>query len=338
MVPFLLLLFCLPNRALANGFRSFKMIPLPSHGCEAYAFDSDNGGPYTGLNDGRIVKYQGPKIGFVEFATTVPNRSKELCDGKNGDDPKTGPLCGRPIGLEFNHRTGELYVADAFRGLMVVARGGGVAARLAGGRDGVPFDAPDAIAIDPITGEVYFTDVGSIFFKTTNMTEILLSGDTSGRLLKYDPKTKQRTVVLTGLAVPNGVAVSKDGSFVLVAEYIACRITRFWLKGPQANTSDIFVQLPGNPDNIKRTKSGDFWVPVNIQKLYPKLISFPLGQKINARGEIIETVNFYAEYNATYITEVHEQLGSLYVASVYTNFVGVYRGLKCSSSGIAHPL
>lgn len=162
------------------------------------------------------------------------------------------------------------------------------------------------------------------------MTEILLSGDKSGRQLKYEPGKRRRTVVLTGLAVPNGVAVSRDGSFVLIAEYIACRITRFWLKGPNANTSEIFAELPGNPDNIKRTETGDFWVAVNIQKLQPKLISFPLGQRINARGQIVETVNFYAEYNATYVTEVQEHFGSLYVASVYTDFVGVYRrGLKC---------
>ncbi|XP_075484683.1 strictosidine synthase-like [Primulina tabacum] len=329
MVPIFLLFLCLSYAAEAHLFHSFEKIQLPTPGSEAYAFDSKNRGPYTGLNDGRIVKYEGPEFGFVEFASTSPNRTKEFCDGKDGNDPSNGPKCGRPIGLEFNHKTNELYIIDAYRGLMVVGRSGGIATRLAGGRDGVPFDAPDAIAIDPITGAVYFTDVGNIFFKTNNMTEILLSGDTSGRLLKYNPKTKQRTVVLTGLAVPNGAVVSKDGSFVLVAEYIACRIIRFWIKGPKANTTDIFVNLPGNPDNIKRTRSGDFWVPVNIQKLQPKLTSFPLGQKINEHGQILETVNFYAEYNSTYVTEVQEHRGSLYVASVYTDFVGVYRGLKC---------
>lgn len=163
----------------------------------------------------------------------------------------------------------------------------------------------------------------------SNMTEILMSGDTSGRLLKYDPTTRRRTVVLTGLAGPNGVVVSRDGSFVLVAEYIACRIRRFWIKGPKANTSDIFVELPGNPDNIKRTRDGDFWVPANIQRLYPKLTCFPLGQKINARGQIIETVNFFAEYGSTCVTEVQEHGSSLYVASVSTKYVGIYRGLKC---------
>ncbi|GER51507.1 pectin lyase-like superfamily protein, partial [Striga asiatica] len=298
----LILISCLPNSPLANALHSFKRLQLPSPGCEAYAFDSDNGGPYTGLNDGRIVKYQGPNAGFVEYATT----SKELCDGTHGD-MRIGRICGRPLDMEFNHKTGELYVVDLFRGLMVVAPGGGVAAPVASG-DGMPVDGPDAIAIDPMTDEVYFTDIGTIIFTNT--------GDTSGRLLKYDQKIKLRTVVLTGIAGPAGVAVSHDGSFVLIAEYLGCQITRLWLKGPKARTKEVITHLPGNPDSIKRTKSGDFWVSVNIQKLHPKLTSFPLGQKINQDGRITETVNSFTEYNATYVTEVHEHLGSLYVASL----------------------
>ncbi|KAK4423771.1 putative serine/threonine-protein kinase PIX7 [Sesamum alatum] len=311
----------------ARCFRSFKKLQLPAVGSESYAFDSHNVGPYTGLNDGRIVKYQGPETGFVEFATTSANRSKEFCDGTDGTDLIITLICGRAIGMEFNHKTGELYLVDSNYGLMVVGRGGGLATQLAGGDR---FDQVDSLAIDPTTGDVYIGDLGTIFQRTKNMTEILLSGDTSGRLLKYDPKTKRLTVVLHGIAMASGVAVSKDGSFVLVSEYITCRITRYWLKGPKANTSEIFVELPGNPDNIQRTKSGEFWVPVNIQKLYPKLTCFALGQRISADGQILETVNFYAEYNTTYITEVHEHHGLLYLGTVDTNFVGVYRGLTCS--------
>ncbi|KAL0408664.1 UNVERIFIED_CONTAM: putative serine/threonine-protein kinase PIX7 [Sesamum radiatum] len=75
MVPiFLLFLFCFPFNAGARCFRSFKKLQLPAVGSESYAFDSQNVGPYTGLNDGRIVKYQGPETGFVEFATTSANR------------------------------------------------------------------------------------------------------------------------------------------------------------------------------------------------------------------------------------------------------------------------
>ncbi|KAK4479760.1 hypothetical protein RD792_015295 [Penstemon davidsonii] len=325
-----LVLFLTQNTLSSYGAHSFKKIQLPSLGSEAYAFDAQNGGPYTGLNDGRIVKFHGPNLGFLDFATTTQNRSKRACDGTSGNDLRTCLVCGKPIGLEFNKRTGDLYILDAYHGLMVVGKGGGAATQLAGGRGGTHFDFADGIDLDPITGVVYITDLGSILSKTSNMTEILLGNDRSGRLLKYDPKTKQCGVILTGLAMPAGVAVARDGSFVLMTEYLNCRITRYWLKGPKANTSDIFAELPGNPDNIKRTKTGDFWVAVNIQKLHPKLTVFPLGQKISAKGEILETVNFYGEYNATYITEVQEQFGKFYVASIYTDFVGVYSGgLRC---------
>ncbi|KAL3501330.1 hypothetical protein ACH5RR_035779 [Cinchona calisaya] len=331
MFFFLLLFSCFPYTLQAHVFHySFTKLNLPSMGSEAYAFDSKGGGPYTGLNDGRIVKYQGPRIGFVDFAFTSANRSKKLCDGEVPDDNVGLAIkCGRPIGLELNHKTGDLYILDAFRGLMVVGPQGGIATQLSKGMDGVPIDVPDAIDVDPVTGTVFYTDIGPAILKFKNITAFLLSGDTSGRLLKYDPKTRQRTVVLRGLSGPNGVAVSKDGTFVLVSEYVAGRIRKIWLKGPKANSSEILVNLPGSPDNIKRTSSGDFWVPVNIARLLPKKTTFPLAQKFNSDGQILETVNFYAEYNDIYITEVHEHLGSLYVASIYTNFVGVFRRLAC---------
>ncbi|KAK4481622.1 hypothetical protein RD792_012526 [Penstemon davidsonii] len=262
------------------GFNSFSKLPLPSIGSESLAFDSENGGVYTGLNDGRVVKLKDPKTGFVDFATTVSSRSKKLCDGTKGDLK----ICGKPIGLEFYQKTKELYVVDAYRGLFVVGKEGGVATQLSGGTH---FDFADAIDIDTTTGVIYITDIGDILLRNPNMSDILFRGDDrGGRLLKYDPKTKKIDVLLKGLAMPAGLAISKDGSFVLIAEYLTCKITRFWIKGPKANTSETLVQLPGNPDNIKRTSSGDFWVAVNIQKLQPTLIVFPLGQKISAEAAL----------------------------------------------------
>ncbi|KAL0408669.1 UNVERIFIED_CONTAM: protein STRICTOSIDINE SYNTHASE-LIKE 10 [Sesamum radiatum] len=246
---------------------------------------------------------------MLEPVATSANRSKELYDGIDRNDLKLTATCGRALGMEFYHKTGELYLVDAVYGLMVVGSGGGLATQLASGKDGERFDEADALDIDPNTGEIYIADLGTLLYKTNNLREILLSEERTGRLLKYDPKTKKLTVLLKGLELAAGVAVSKDGSFVLVGEYIACRITRYWLKGPKANTSEIFVELPGNPDNIKKTKSGDFWVAVNIQRLQPKPSCFALGQKISADGQILETVNFYAEYNATSVAEVQEHHG-----------------------------
>lgn len=52
---------------------------------------------------------------------------------------------------------------------------------------------------------------------------ILLEGEATGRLLRYDPPTKTTHVVLDGLAFPNGVQFSKDHSFLLYTETTNCR-------------------------------------------------------------------------------------------------------------------
>lgn len=54
--------------------QTFQKLPLPANGPESMAFDSKGHGPYTGISDGRIVKYLGSKKGFVDFATTSANR------------------------------------------------------------------------------------------------------------------------------------------------------------------------------------------------------------------------------------------------------------------------
>ena len=53
---------------------SLQKLPLPAPGPISYAFDLLGGGPYTGVADGRILKYRGPNIGFVDYAFTSPNR------------------------------------------------------------------------------------------------------------------------------------------------------------------------------------------------------------------------------------------------------------------------
>lgn len=50
--------------------------------------------------------------------------------------------------------------------------------------------------------------------------------DNSGRLLRYNTATNETEVLLRDLVSPNGVALSKDGSFLVVAEGIAARYYR----------------------------------------------------------------------------------------------------------------
>ncbi|KAA8541118.1 hypothetical protein F0562_025083 [Nyssa sinensis] len=297
---------------------SFKKLPLPAPGPESYAFDSACHGPYTGIADGRIVKYRGPKTGFVDYGFTAPNRSKQFCDGTNNTD--LAPICGRPLGLGFYLPKKELYIADASYGLMVIGPNGGAATQLATGAEGVPFRLPDGLEVDQLTGFVYFTDASAVY-NLSQVNQLVSNHDATGRLLRYDPKTKQVTVLLEGLSGPSGVAASKDSSYLIVVESVSSRIQKYWLKGPKANTAEVLLNLTGSPDKIKRTARGDFWVAVTVQTPTHAL----KGVRINEAGTILETLTFSPKYDTSLIVEVNEYKGALYLGSLYPNFVGVYR-------------
>jgi len=206
----------------------------PGHGPEDVAQGPD-GLLYTGLEDGSIVRLKAD-------GSTPPERVAH-----------TG---GRPLGLEFA-ADGALIVADGQRGLLRVAPGGEVTV-LAVKADGKPIAFADDLAI-AADGTVYFSDAS-----TRGPDNFMLDaweGRPNGRLLAYDPRTGETRVVLDGLRFANGVALSADGSFVLVNETFAYRVARVWLSGPKAGTHDIFIDaLPGFPDNISADEKGRFWI------------------------------------------------------------------------------
>lgn len=156
---------------------------------------------------------------------------------------------------------------------------------------------------------------------------LLNSRDSSGRLFRYDPSTNQTTVLLGGLAVASGVAVSRDGSFVLVSEFMANRIQRFWLKGPRANTSDIFLPLAGRPDNIKRNSRGQFWVAVNSYlgpPLSPRPAFLPAGVRVTENGLILQVVSLIREYGTEAVSEVQEFNRTLFAGSLHVSYATIF--------------
>ncbi|KAF6169080.1 hypothetical protein GIB67_038577 [Kingdonia uniflora] len=199
---------------LSNAYQ-FDRLELTSgaDGPESLAFDCKGEGPYTGLSDSRIFKWGGPKHGWSEFAVTSQDR-RDLCDDSN--DPKLDDTCGRPLGLQFNKATCDIYIVDAYFGLFVVGSHGGVATLLASSAEGVPFMFTNDVDIDTDNGVVYFTNTSIQDYKRA-----ILSGESTGRFMKYDPQNKKVTVLLQGLPFANGVTLSKDNSYVLIAETTA---------------------------------------------------------------------------------------------------------------------
>ena len=95
---------------------SFRL-PLPDgvSGAESLAFDRRGQGPYAGVSDGRVLKWGGSAVGWTTFAHSANYRKIPLCTASVSVVPseQTESMCGRPLGLQFFAKTGDLYIADA---------------------------------------------------------------------------------------------------------------------------------------------------------------------------------------------------------------------------------
>ena len=61
---------------LQNKLQRSEILSTPDFiGPESLAFDREGRGPYTGIADGRIMRWDGHDKGWTEFAHTSPNRS-----------------------------------------------------------------------------------------------------------------------------------------------------------------------------------------------------------------------------------------------------------------------
>ncbi|XVF19585.1 hypothetical protein REPUB_Repub11eG0123600 [Reevesia pubescens] len=319
-------------------------------GPESIAFDPLGRGPYTGVADGRILFWDGEN--WKDFAYTSSNRS-ELCN------PKPSPLsylpnehiCGRPLGLRFDKKTGDLYIADAYLGLFKVGPEGGLATSLVTEAEGVPLRFTNDLDIDD-EGNIYFTDSSSIFHRR-NFMQLVFSSENSGRFLKYNPHTKETTVLVRNLQFPNGVSLSKDGSFLVFSEGCPGRLLKYWLKGEKAGTSELFALVPGFPDNVRTNKDGEFWVAIHCRwsiyshllALHPKIRKFflklPISSKIqyllqvggkmhalvvkySPEGKLVQVLEDSEGKVVRAVSEVEERDGKLWIGSVLMPFVAVY--------------
>jgi sugar lactone lactonase YvrE len=218
------------------GFRSpRKLIAESGLGPEDVTRGAD-GFFYTGLQDGRILRFRAESSAQPEqFVNTG----------------------GRPLGMQFDAH-GNLIVADAFKGLLSISPDRAITIltdSVAGKRMLFPDDLD--IARD---GVIWFTDASQRFDQRHWILDFW-EGQPTGRLLSYDPKTKQTRIHVESLRFANGVALGPDDAFVLVNETVAARIMRLWLKGPKAGATEVFINgLPAYPDNLSYNGKGIFWV------------------------------------------------------------------------------
>ncbi|XP_048529398.1 protein STRICTOSIDINE SYNTHASE-LIKE 10-like [Triticum urartu] len=335
--------------------RDVELIPVDggAAGPESVAFGVGGEGPYAGVSDGRVIRWLPEEGRWVDHSSAAAPELLDSCRGSQ--DPMKEHECGRPLGLKFNNKTGELYVADSYFGLRVVSPGDNVSRLIGPGQPGSPFSFANGVEIDQETGVVYFTETSTRFHRR-QFLNIVISGDATGRLLKYDPNTKEVQVLVDGLAFPNGLLMSEDGSHLLLAETTTCKIHRYWLKTPKASTLEELVQLPGFPDNIKASPRGGFWVGLHgkrgkiaewstsfpwlrrlVMKLPPQRVqrvmaflsrfgSQVIALRVSEEGKVLEEVIVHDAARKMFgsISELEERDGCLWIGSVHLPFLGHY--------------
>lgn len=288
---------------------------------EDVALDSA-GRIYGGFDDGRIMQLQPDGTQPRLFANTQ----------------------GRPLGLAFDG-AGALLVADAVTGLLSINPKGEIAT-LASESDGIRFGCLNDLDVAR-DGSVYFTEA-SKKFPMSQFTLDLLEHRPNGRLLAYDPKTKKSRTILDGIHFANGVAVSPDQSFVLVAETGKYRVIRVWLSGPKQGQSDVFLEnLPGFPDGIASNGKDKFWLALVAprNKVLDKLLPYPFLRKVIARlpkflqpkparysfvlaldstGQVVDNLQDPSPGCYSEIANVIERDGALYFGSIGESTIGKF--------------
>jgi len=178
---------------------------------------------------------------------------------------------GRVLGFDFDS-AGRMIAADAVKGLLAIDPDRKVTV-LADKVGSDPIRYADAVVVAK-SGKIYFSDASGRFAPASwggtfeaAVLDIVEQACT-GRILEHDPATKATRVVAKGFSFANGVALSGDEQHLFVAETGKYRVWKLAVtardldlgKGPSAEASVVFDNLPGYPDNLMRGRDGRIWL------------------------------------------------------------------------------
>ncbi|XP_011504709.1 PREDICTED: adipocyte plasma membrane-associated protein-like [Ceratosolen solmsi marchali] len=303
-----------------NGRLNNAEILFQGHLKGPEAFASYNGELYTGIHGGFIVKVTDNKIiPIVKF-------------GKDCDGLWQESKCGRPLGLKFDDK-GVLYACDAYYGIFKVDVKTGKYKEIINVAEPIEGKRPMIVNSLDIAnnGDIYWTDSNVEFHLEDGIYTGLVNP--SGRVFRYDAKTKKNQVLVDNLAFANGIALSKDEDFIIVAETFASRIIKYNLKGPNAGKWEIFAE--GLPGMINSDNNSGFLVSLVIyaDEEHPQLLQsvmpHPYIRRMSARLLTLLEAPFKCLqiYYPNYYTEkiIHYLGGFENILFLNTNIVTILR-------------
>uniref|UniRef100_A0A7S1TP07 Strictosidine synthase conserved region domain-containing protein n=1 Tax=Erythrolobus australicus TaxID=1077150 RepID=A0A7S1TP07_9RHOD len=218
---------------------------------------------------------------------------------------------------------------------------------------GVELHFCDDLAVSRNGSRIYVTDAVDYAIEEAHPSILLVSlvagleGRASGRVLEYDFASSRMRVVADGFLFANGIALSPDGSFLVVSETYASRVHRIWLDGPKAGVREPFGTslMPGFLDGISRASDGGYWVAVyasqpvtwpvfaqlprirhhamKIPNYVPGASSHGLIVKLDANGVATKSLHDPRCEQVCLISSVLEHDGKLFFGHVGQSFLSV---------------
>lgn len=302
----------------------------------------------------RNVMYLLDRYGRVFESAIEPTSAQAL-------SPVTYVGPGRPLGAHV--QGSKLIICDSLKGLTELdlkTKKISILSNAASFKNstqdfGYPVAYADDLDVDQTTGDVYFTDASVIppafnrFYYYDTMASYMLTalqGGDGGSLLVYRPSTGKTEVLDTAMRFPNGIALSEDQSYLIIAETTAARLLKHWLQGPKAGVTEVLLDgLPGFPDGVSRASDGAFWValiasnslPVRLLINAPPMFRWaaswivnvlpipmrPFGMvlKVSGDGQVLQVLQDADGSHITGISGVMEAGGRLYMGHLSQRYV-----------------
>jgi ribose transport system permease protein len=350
------------HKAIQEFYVSPSYLALPP--APPTAAESDS--PYA-LND-KLRRVEVIGLGVVESPEDVilDDDDNLYCGSRHGEiirffapDYKRmevyAHIGGQPLGLAFDAQR-NLYVCVGGMGLYNVTRDRVVekvtdetSRSMFSIIDDSRLKLADDLDMAP-DGRIFFSEA-TVRYEMHEWPTDALEGRGNGRIICYDPRTRETTTVLRNLVFPNGIALASDKQSILFAESWACTIKRYWFDGPKrGKVETVIASLPGYPDNINRASDGNYWLALlgmrspsfdlamrkpgfrrrmskqlpGDEWLYPN-INTGCIVKFSERGEILATLWDLGGVNHPMITSIREHRGYLYIGGISNNRIGRYK-------------
>lgn len=235
---------------------------------------------YTGLTNGEVVRINGNHITHVA-------KFGQPCEGAYEEHK-----CGRPLGMVHDAARNHLIVVDTYYGIWEINLVNGEKKLLISLETTIQGENPrkpsllNSVALHS-NGDLYFTDSSSEFTLEDGLYTVM--ANPSGRLVHWDRKKNVATALIDELAFANGLLLSSEEDFIVVAETQRARVLKYFLRGSKKGTWEPFISgLPGHPDNLSPSANG-FWLPLVVSRddanpsLMASLTQVPLVRKFLIR-------------------------------------------------------